>query len=159
MNNDLFFSSKDQTWETPKEFFKTLDSEFHFTLDPCATAETAKCAKYYTVSEDGLLQDWTGETVFCNPPYGKEIGKWVEKCFWEHLRGATVVMLIPARTDTAYFHNYIYPTAELRFIRGRLKFGNAKTGAPFPSMLVIWRNNPETGQTMYDILTRRANNK
>lgn len=141
MDNGLFFSSKSNEWATPQDFFDKLNEEFHFTLDPCATAENAKCAKYYTKEQDGIIQDWYGETVFCNPPYGKEIGKWVAKCSAEFENGATVVMLIPARTDTKWFHKYIYHRAEIRFIKGRLKFGNSKNSAPFPSMLIVWRNS------------------
>ena len=140
MNTDLMFSSKTDLWATPQEFFDKLNSEFNFTLDPCATSENAKCSKYYTVKEDGLKQDWGGETVFCNPPYGRAIKDWVKKCYEESGKpDTTVIMLIPARTDTAYFHDYIYHKArEVRFIRGRLKFGNATNSAPFPSMVVVF---------------------
>lgn len=135
-------SSKDMDWETPKSFFDELNKEFHFTLDPCATKETAKCKKYFTKEIDGLKQDWSGNTVFCNPPYGKEIKFWVKKCSEEAKKPNTiVVMLIPARTDTTYFHEYIYKKAEIRFIKGRLKFGGKQKGsgsAPFPSMIVIF---------------------
>lgn len=105
MNNALL-SSKRHDWETPQAFFDQLDREFHFTLDPCATPETAKCEKYYTPAENGLAQNWSGETVFCNPPYGKDLPKWIEKCACES-KHAKVVMLIPARTDTIAFHKYI----------------------------------------------------
>lgn len=113
-------SSKDD-WETPQWLFDELDSVHHFTLDPCSTHENAKCAKHYTEEDDGLAQSWEGETVFCNPPYGRGIGEWVRKCSDES-KHAKVVMLIPARTDTAYFHDYIYHKAKTTFIRGRLKF-------------------------------------
>ncbi len=134
------FSSQSDLWSTPQDFYDRLNKEFNFTLDPCATAENAKCAKYFTTKEDGLKQDWSGEIVFCNPPYGREIAKWVKKCYEEAQKPDTiVVMLIPARTDTAWFHDYIYHKAkEIRFIRGRLKFGDAKNSAPFPSMVVIF---------------------
>ena len=140
MNTAVMFSSETDLWATPQEFFDKLNSEFNFTLDPCATPENAKCKKYYTKVEDGLKQDWSGEIVFCNPPYGREIAKWVKKCYEESKKpGTTVVMLIPARTDTSYFHDYIYGKArEIRFIRGRLKFGDAKNSAPFPSMVVVF---------------------
>lgn len=105
--NDALLSSKRHDWETPQAFFDELDREFHFTLDPCAMPKTAKCNKYYTPAENGLLQNWSGETVFCNPPYGRELPKWIEKCAKES-KHAKVVMLIPARTDTIAFHKYIY---------------------------------------------------
>lgn len=143
--NDVLFSSKRHDWETPQQFFDKLDREFHFTLDPCCMPETAKCSKYYTPKENGLLQDWSGETVFCNPPYGRELAKWIEKCANEsHKPNTTVVMLIPARTDTIAFHEYIYNKSEIRFIKGRLKFkvdGKEGDPAPFPSMVVIFRAN------------------
>ena len=146
----LMFSSKKLDWATPQDFFNKLDNEFHFTLDPCCTKQTAKCKKFFTPKENGLLQDWGGETVFVNPPYGRVIKLWVRKCYEESLKPNTkVVLLIPARTDTSYFHDYLYGKAELRFIRGRLKFHNTDsileeskwTGAPFPSMLAILGGN------------------
>jgi len=140
MNNKLMFSHEDNTWETPRAFFDKLNDEFRFTLDPCCLPETAKCEKYYTPKENGLMQNWEGQSVFCNPPYGREIYTWVKKCSEESLKQNTiVVMLIPARTDTKYFHEFIYNKArEIRFIKGRLKFGNCKNSAPFPSMVVIF---------------------
>ena len=144
MNTEAMFSSKTNDWATPQDFFDKLNLEFRFTLDPCADASNHKCARYYDREQDGLSRDWEGERVFCNPPYGKEIGKWVQKSFEESKKKNTlVVMLIPARTDTKYFHDYIYGKAEIRFIRGRLKFGNSKTAAPFPSMVVIFNNKEE----------------
>ena len=142
MNTDIMFSSKTDLWETPQEFFDALDEEFHFELDVCATNENAKCDCYFTREQDGLNQEWDCEVCWCNPPYGREIGKWVEKAYltvrhW----GNTVVMLLPARTDTKWFHDYIYGKAEIRFVRGRLKFGKSKNSAPFPSMIVIFRGN------------------
>ena len=143
MNNDLMFSSKTCEWATPQEFFDRLNAEFKFTLDPCASAENHKCDKYYTKAEDGLIQDWSGETVFCNPPYGREIGRWVCKCFHEVFDGKCpcAVMLLPARTDTRWFHDYIYNKAEIRFIPGRLKFNSQKNSAPFPSMVVVFQQS------------------
>ena len=133
------FSSKTDLWSTPNDFFDKLNDEFHFTLDPCSTHGNAKCYKHFTEEENGLLQDWGNEVVFCNPPYGRQIKDWVKKSYEESQKGnTTVVMLIPARTDTIYFHEYIYHKAEIRFIKGRLKFGNAKNSAPFPSMVVIF---------------------
>lgn len=134
------FSSKRDDWETPQDFFNRLNNEFHFTLDPCADEFNHKCDKWFSKHDNGLEQSWGGETVFCNPPYGRNIGKWVKKASEETQDDATtVVMLIPARTDTAYFHDYIYGKADIRFLRGRLKFGKSKNGAPFPSMIVIFR--------------------
>lgn len=124
MNNALMFSSETDLWGTPQNFFDNLNKEFNFTLDPCATSENAKCKKYFTINENGLTQNWEGETVFCNPPYGRAIKDWVKKCYEESKKpNTTVVMLIPARTDTTYFHDYIYhKVREIRFVRGRLKF-------------------------------------
>lgn len=132
-------SSNTNEWATPIKTFQELDAEFHFSLDPCATHENHKCDKYYTIEEDGLQQDWGGQRVFCNPPYGRVIGDWVRKCYEESQKSDTVVvMLIPARTDTAYFHDYIYHKAkEIRFVRGRLHFNEAGP-APFPSMIVVF---------------------
>lgn len=152
-------SSKSDEWETPQNLFDKLDSEFHFTLDPCCQAYNNKCLKYYTKKENGLEQSWAGETVFCNPPYGKAIGQWVKKC-WEEFNenDVTIAMLIPSRTDTKWFHKYILGQAtEIRFIQGRLKFvnrtfpswrldGNYKISpAPFPSMIVIYNPNKKNG--------------
>ena len=138
------FTNNSNEWETPADFFQKLDDEFHFTLDPCATDDNAKCEYYYTKEENGLLQSWEGETVFCNPPYGTDLKSWVKKCYEEHLKhNITVVMLIPARTDTQYFHDFIYGKSEIRFIKGRIKFvtpaGDRGGTAPFPSMVVIYR--------------------
>ena len=131
-------SSNTPEWATPQSFFDALNQEFHFDLDPCSTHENAKCERHFTKEDDGLSKSWGGEIVFCNPPYGRELPKWVKKCYEESQKGAVVVMLIPARTDTRWFHDYIYGKAEIRFIKGRLKFGNAKQSAPFPSMVVIY---------------------
>ena len=130
-------SNKDN-WETPQNLFDELNAKYHFTLDPCSTDENAKCEKHYTVKENGLLQSWENEIVFCNPPYGRNIAEWVKKCYLES-KHAKVILLIPARTDTAYFHDYIYHKAKITFLRGRLKFeinGKAMNSAPFPSMIV-----------------------
>jgi site-specific DNA-methyltransferase (adenine-specific) len=133
INSGLFTSNTDQ-WATPQDFFDKLNDEFHFDLDVCATPENAKCEKYFTKDDDGLSQQWGG-VVYCNPPYGREIGKWVKKC--SEYEGVSV-MLLPARTDTRWFHDYIYGKSEIRFIKGRLKFGGSKNSAPFPSMVVIF---------------------
>lgn len=143
--NKALLSSKKMDWRTPRELFYDLDCEFNFGLDAAASRENAKCLNYFTKETDGLSQSWDGYgAVFCNPPYGREIGSWVKKAYEEHARtGVTVVLLIPARTDTSYFHDYIYGKAEIRFIRGRLKFmdenGESENPAPFPSMVVIYR--------------------
>lgn len=138
--NSGLFSSNTDNWATPQNFFDELNSEFHFNLDPCANEENHKCETYFTKEDDGLSQNWGGNCVFCNPPYGREIGKWVEKSYIESQKeNTTVVMLIPARTDTKWFHEFIYGKAEIRFIKGRLKFGDSKNSAPFPSMVVIFR--------------------
>lgn len=145
--NAALLSSKDMTWCTPQAFFDGLNEEFRFSLDAAATDKSAKCQAYFTPETDGLKNPWNvGGAVFCNPPYGREIGKWVRKAYEEAQSGTTVVMLIPARTDTTYFHDYIYGRAEIRFVRGRLKFtdeeGKSYAPAPFPSMVVIY--NGET---------------
>ena len=134
------FTSLKDDWETPQVLFDSLDARYHFTLDPCSTHENAKCSKHYTAEDDGLSRSWAGEVVFCNPPYGRQIGTWVKKCHDEAAH-ATVVMLIPARTDTAYFHDFIYGQARIEFLRGRLRFergGEPADAAPFPSMLVFF---------------------
>lgn len=134
-------SSNTDEWATPVEFYKKLDKEFNFNLDPCATHENHKCKKYYTKEDDGLKHSWRYHRVFMNPPYGREIGKWVAKAYEENLCNNTfIVMLLPARTDTKWFHDWIYKkgNAEIRFIKGRLKFNDGKQSAPFPSMIVIY---------------------
>ena len=139
-NKKALFSSNTDQWSTPQEFFDEINKEFCFTLDPCADKQNHKCTNYFTKEQDGLKQDWGGNNVFCNPPYGREIYKWVQKCYKEGTKENTiVVMLIPARTDTKYFHDFIIHRSEIRFIKGRLKFGESTTAAPFPSMLVIFR--------------------
>ena len=132
-------SSNSNEWTTPQTLFDELNREFNFTLDPCATNENAKCKKYFTINEDGLIQDWDG-IVFMNPPYGREVGKWIKKVYEESQKGTTVVCLIPSRTDTAYWHDYVM-RGEIRFIRGRLRFGSGTGSAPFPSAIVIFRGN------------------
>lgn len=134
----VHFSSKTDLWSTPQNFYDMLDDEFNFTLDPCATHDNHKTDKYYTLEDDGLSKDWTGEVVFMNPPYGREIGKWVKKAKESN---ATVVCLVPSRTDTRWWHdNVINDASEIRFIKGRLKFGGQKNSAPFPSAVVVFRN-------------------
>lgn len=136
--NSVLFSSQSVEWETPEHIFSELNTEFHFDLDPCASDKNHKCRVYFTKGDDGLSKEWFGH-VFMNPPYGREIGKWIQKAFKESLRGVVVVSLLPARTDTRWFHDYIYGKAEIRFIRGRLKFNQSHNSAPFPSMITIHR--------------------
>lgn len=146
MNEKVLFSSKTEMWETPQDLFEKLNDEFHFAVDVCATAENAKCEKYYTPEIDGLSQPWDG-VVWCNPPYGRNVWKWILAASVAcGARGATVVMLLPARTDVRWFHDYIYQKdwVEVRFIKGRLKFGESKYNAPFPSMICIFRPRGET---------------
>ena len=151
--NAALLSSKNMDWCTPQDVFDKLDAEFHFALDVAATENSAKCANFFTPETDGLNQSWSCcGSVFCNPPYGRELKKWVRKAYTEAQSGQTIVLLIPARTDTAFFHDYIYGKAEIRFVRGRLTFtdvdGNPKRDkrgrampAPFPSMVVVY--NPK----------------
>ncbi len=123
MNTDVMFSRKTDNWATPPEFFLELDKEFHFDLDPAADDINHKCDRYFTVAEDGLLQEWGDHSVFCNPPYGREIGKWVEKAYRTNKEsGNLVVMLLPARTDTRWFHDFIYKKAEIRFVTTKNSF-------------------------------------
>jgi len=134
-NHKVMFSSASDKWETPQATFDALNNEFGFTLDVCASEQMAKCLRYY--SEGSLSRTWTG-ICWMNPPYGREIGKWIEKAYNSAREGATVVCLLPSRTDTRWWHDYCMK-GEIRFLRGRLKFGNAKHGAPFPSVVVIFR--------------------
>ena len=141
MDTRVFFSSETGEWSTPQDFFDRLNNEFNFTLAPCADDLNHKCERYYTKEQDGLKQDWSGEIVFCNPPYGRDVQNWVKKCFNEVYAGKCrrAVMLLPARTDTRWFHDYIYHKAEVRFVKGRLKFGGQNQPAPFPSMVIVFR--------------------
>lgn len=132
----VHYSSETPEWETPQELFDLLDSEFHFGLDVCATAQNAKCADFFTPSTDGLAQTWAG-TCWMNPPYGQEIGQWVAKAFTSAKEGATVVCLVPARVDTGWWWEYAR-WGEVRFLRGRLRFGTSTSGAPFPSCVVVF---------------------
>ncbi len=141
MNTDLMFSSKSADWETPQWLYDELDKEFHFTVDVCATEKNAKCRDFFSLEVDGLEPNWRG-VCWMNPPYGRTIGKWVRKAYEESQNGATVVCLLPSRTDTAWWHDYCLK-GEIRFLRGRLKFSNSKNSAPFPSVIVIFRR----GQT------------
>lgn len=133
----VHFSSETDEWPTPESLFRRLDDEFRFTLDPCCTKESAKCEKHYTVTENGLLRDWSGETVFMNPPYS-QCKEWMRKAYGSSFDGATVVCLVPSRTDTEWWHEYAMK-GEIRFVRGRIKFGCSENSAPFPSAIVIFR--------------------
>lgn len=149
--NDVHFSSKSNEWHTPDWLFKQLDAEFQFDLDAAATAENKKCSLCFTQEDNALDQDWSrvANSVFCNPPYGRLIGKFVQKAYEESLKGIRVVLLIPARPDTKWWHAYC-AKGEVRFIKGRLKFVNPtfpsyrKDGqfeispAPFPSAIVVF---------------------
>ncbi len=139
MMNESLFSSNSNEWRTPENLYEKLNEEFKFTLDPCCTKENTKCKKFYTIEKDGLKQDWSMDTVFMNPPYGREIKHWIKKAYEESLKGATVVCLIPARTDTSYWHDYCFK-GDVRFLKGRLKFSN-KGSAPFPSAIVIFKGD------------------
>lgn len=139
MNTDLMFSSETDQWATPQDFFDKVNKVFKFTLDVCADSSNRKCKSYFdkSVGFDGLKMDWTG-VCWMNPPYGREIGAWVKKAYESAKGGATVVCLLPARTDTKWWHDYC-AKGEVMLIKGRLKFGNADNSAPFPSALVVFR--------------------
>lgn len=136
-NINVHFSSKTDLWATPKSFFDLYNSVYNFTLDVCANAENAKCLNFFDKEQDGLKQEWNG-VCWMNPPYGREIKHWVKKAYESSLNGAVVVCLLPARTDTAWWHDYCMK-GKIEFIRGRLKFGEATTNAPFPSAIVVFR--------------------
>ena len=134
MRDSVHFSSKTDLWSTPQDLYDDLNKEFRFNLDPCSNGINAKCDKYYTENDDGLSQEWSGN-VFMNPPYGREIGKWMKKACESK---CLVVCLVPSRTDTKWWHDYAMK-GDIRFIKGRLKFGNSKNNAPFPSAIVIFK--------------------
>lgn len=144
MNNlNVHFSSETNEWETPDDLFSLLDCFFRFTLDAASTVENKKCEKHFTIETDGLSQSWENEVVWLNPPYGRDIGKWVKKAYEESLNGnTTVVMLIPSRTDTSYWHDYVMKASDIHYIKGRIKFKNKVKGentpAPFPSAIVVF---------------------
>ena len=141
----VLFSSKSMEWATPRPFFMRLNEEFGFTLDPCAQPHNALCSKYFTEEENGLAQNWQGHRAFVNPPYGRAVGLWVKKCYEESRKpDTTVVMLIPARTDTKYWHNYVMKADELHLVKGRIKFGGGTNSAPFPSAVVVFRGDDGT---------------
>jgi len=133
------FSSEKDDWETPQDFYDELDKVYKFTLDPCASYVTTKCEDFYTEAENGLEQSWEGHSVFMNPPYGREIKNWIQKAYEESCKANTkVVCLIPARTDTKYWHEYCMRADRIYFVKGRLKFSGAKNACPFPSAVVVF---------------------
>jgi phage N-6-adenine-methyltransferase len=140
----VHFQSRTDLWATPWDFFRELDREFGFDLDVCAVAANAKCARYFTPEADGLRQEWRG-VCWMNPPYGREIGRWVTKALHASREGAAVVALVPARTDTAWWHSAVMAAAEVRLVRGRLRFGDASHAAPFPSAVVVFRPHRRGG--------------
>lgn len=137
----VHYLSQSDEWPTPQRRYDDLHREFRFTLDPAATKENAKCAKFFTREDDGLSQDWSGETVFLNPPFGRVIGQWVKKAYESSVQGSTVVCLLPARTDTRWWHDYVLRSKEIRWIRGRIRFEGGRHVAPFPSVVVVFKSN------------------
>lgn len=140
--NNGRYNGNGREWETPPELFAELDAEFNFTLDPCATAANAKCARFFTEEDNGLEQDWSGERVFMNPPYGREVYAWTRKAREEAATGALVVGLLPASTDLAWWHEDVVDHAEVRYIRGRVRFltgGPYRASGFFASVIVVWR--------------------
>ena len=135
--NPSLYSTKKHDWQTPPEVFAPLHEEFGFTVDAAASADNAMLPRFWTVESDGLAQPWAGERVWCNPPYGRMQRQWIEKAYKREAEVA--VLLLPSRTDTVAWHNWVLPAAEVRFLRGRIRFVGAEHGAPFPSAVVIWR--------------------
>lgn len=132
------FSSETSEWSTPDWLFRELDEEFNFDVDVCALPENAKCERFFSPAEDGLRQQWQGR-CWCNPPYGNQIGLWVHKAWESAQAGALVVCLLPSRTDSAWWFDYVMEASEIRFLRGRLKFGAGENSAPFPSAVAVFR--------------------
>ena len=169
-SQQIMFSSDSSEWQTPHAFYDKLDRTFSFDLDPCATPLTAKCEKYFTPEENGLLQDWSGHRVFMNPPYGRGVDKWLKKAFEESATPhTTVVCLIPARTDTKYWHKYCMKADEIYFVKGRLKFVQQQVtdttittccnAAPFPSAVVVFRGPPVEGMARSQVRISTMDNK
>ena len=153
----IMVSSKTNEWATPQSLYDELNQEFQFTLDPCATKKNHKCDKYYTIQDDGLLKRWEG-VVFMNPPYGGNTKAWIQKAYQESLKGAVVVCLIVSATDRSYWHDYIFPyAAQIRFLRGRLKFGDSKTTAPFSSAVIVFSQAKYEKKIVYEKRTINKN--
>jgi phage N-6-adenine-methyltransferase len=146
---NVHFSSGSELWATPADFFNKYDAIYSFDLDVCALPGNAKCAEFFTPEIDGLTQDWAPHTCWMNPPYGREIGAWMRKAYIESQKGATVVCLVPSRTDTAWWHDYAMK-GEIEFIRGRLKFGGSPNSAPFPNAVVVFRPADDLLQELRD---------
>ena len=146
--NSVLYSSESEVWETPKDLFDKLDAEFNFDIDVCALPSNAKCTTFFTPEQDGLKQKWKG-VCWMNPPYGRKIGAWMRKALGSN---TTVVCLVPARTDTKWWHDYAMKASEIRFVKGRLKFGNSKNSAPFPSAIIVFRkdNNENIKVTSFE---------
>ncbi|WP_299918482.1 DNA N-6-adenine-methyltransferase [uncultured Megasphaera sp.] len=146
--NSVLYSSESEVWETPKDLFDKLDTEFHFDIDVCALPSNSKCTTFFTPEQDGLKQKWEG-VCWMNPPYGRKIGAWMRKALESN---TTVVCLVPARTDTKWWHDYAMKASEIRFIKGRLKFGDSKNSAPFPSAIIVFRkkNNENIKVTSFE---------
>lgn len=141
VRNNGRYNGNGRHWATPPEIFDPLNDEFQFTLDPCATSASAKCQRFFTEEHDGLAQTWGGERVFMNPPYGAEIYPWIKKAREEADAGALVVGLVPASTDLSWWHDHIVDRAEVRYIRGRVRYltgGPYRASGFFASVIVIW---------------------
>jgi site-specific DNA-methyltransferase (adenine-specific) len=136
----VHFSSKTDLWATPQDTFNKYNMEYNFEIDVCATPENAKCSRFFTQAVDGLKQEWAPFRCWMNPPYGREISKWMKKAWDSSQQGATVVCLVPSRTDTKWWHDYAMQ-GRIEFLRGRLKFGGNKNSAPFPSAIVVFFPN------------------
>lgn len=153
----VHFSSTTDDWATPPDLFQKLDARWRFTLDVCANAENAKVPLFFTREQDGLAQSWAGNACWMNPPYGRAIGGWVAKAVSEsRLPGTIVVALLPARTDTRWWSNWVAPFARVAFLRGRLKFGGAKSGAPFPSVIAVYPKRAKPKRTQLQLFTGGA---
>lgn len=148
------FSSKSNEWATPQAFYERLNEVHKFTLDPCADSQNKKCEKFYTMEDNGLVHSWEGETVFMNPPYGRQIKNWIQKAYQEGQKPNTrVVCLLPARTDTKYWHAFCMKAETIHSVKGRLKFGDSKNAAPFPSAVVVFDGDKQTNAPQVTAMT------